>query len=202
MSTVHGAHLDEDMVESYALGKLSEPEESLVEEHLLVCESCRQQVELEDDFVRAFRMADTRLRSAEATRPSSWVGRLLRFRPLHLSAAFAVCCMLIVLYRPSTPDADVSLVATRGAFDSIQTVAAGANLTLTLDARGLPQAGSVVAELAGPDGAVLWTSTERMIGDQVTIRPAAKLASGVYWVRLYTADSSRTLLREFGLRAK
>jgi hypothetical protein len=39
-------HLTEDSVEQYAMGKLPEPQAAGAEEHLLVCQRCRDDVEL------------------------------------------------------------------------------------------------------------------------------------------------------------
>ena len=39
-------HLPEEVIERYAMGKLSDREVAPVEEHLLVCQRCRDDVEL------------------------------------------------------------------------------------------------------------------------------------------------------------
>jgi hypothetical protein len=41
-------HVPDEALEQYALGRMSEPEEAPVEEHLLVCQRCRDEVELID----------------------------------------------------------------------------------------------------------------------------------------------------------
>ena len=48
-------HAAEVALVSYALGDLAEPETAKVEEHLLVCEACRQVVLETDTFGRLFR---------------------------------------------------------------------------------------------------------------------------------------------------
>ena len=40
------AHLSEETIERYAMGKLSGPDLAPAEEHLLVCQQCRDDVEL------------------------------------------------------------------------------------------------------------------------------------------------------------
>ncbi|MBS1877702.1 MAG: hypothetical protein JSU00_31105 [Acidobacteria bacterium] len=40
------AHLSEEIIEQFAMGKLQEPELAPAEEHLLVCQRCRDEVEL------------------------------------------------------------------------------------------------------------------------------------------------------------
>ena len=54
MSHIHPA---EDVLEQYALGKLSEAEVVPVEEHLLVCPSCCKRLEFLDVFIGSVRSA-------------------------------------------------------------------------------------------------------------------------------------------------
>ncbi len=39
-------HLTEDEIEKYAMGKMPETEAAAAEEHLLICEPCRDELEL------------------------------------------------------------------------------------------------------------------------------------------------------------
>lgn len=39
-------HLNETTIEKYAMGKLPEPDTAPAEEHLLLCQQCRDEVEL------------------------------------------------------------------------------------------------------------------------------------------------------------
>ena len=41
-------HVPDDLLEQYAMGKLNEEQTAPIEEHLLVCEHCRREVELVD----------------------------------------------------------------------------------------------------------------------------------------------------------
>lgn len=50
-------HIDEDGLELYALGRLAEAHAAPVEEHLLVCEECRQRLAEWDTYVAAMRAA-------------------------------------------------------------------------------------------------------------------------------------------------
>lgn len=54
-------HVSADEIELYSLDRLSEPELSRVEEHLLVCERCRRRLADEDRFSKAARAALERL---------------------------------------------------------------------------------------------------------------------------------------------
>jgi Fe2+ or Zn2+ uptake regulation protein len=57
--------LDEEVAEKYSLGQLSARKTADVEEHLLVCDSCRQVVTVCDSFVAAMRSAAAKLRVKE-----------------------------------------------------------------------------------------------------------------------------------------
>lgn len=50
-------HIDSETLEKYAQSVLSEADSSVVEEHLLLCESCRQQLVAAEEFIAAIRAA-------------------------------------------------------------------------------------------------------------------------------------------------
>jgi anti-sigma factor RsiW len=50
-------HLDAEALERYALGQLEEPEHAATEEHLLICEECRNRLIEAERYVRAMREA-------------------------------------------------------------------------------------------------------------------------------------------------
>jgi anti-sigma factor ChrR (cupin superfamily) len=50
-------HTDEETLEGYSTGRLNESESAPVEEHLLICEECRDRLEYLDTYHRAFRAA-------------------------------------------------------------------------------------------------------------------------------------------------
>jgi len=58
-------HIDEATIEKYSLEALSERARARVEEHLLICECCRQSVASSDAYVAAMRWAADWLRRAE-----------------------------------------------------------------------------------------------------------------------------------------
>ena len=60
-----GRHLGEATIEKYSLGRLSARKTAEIEEHLLICESCRQSVAASDRYVAAMRTAARNLREAE-----------------------------------------------------------------------------------------------------------------------------------------
>jgi len=50
-------HFPDHLLESYAMGKLSDQESEPVEEHLLLCSVCQERLDELDDFVLAMKTA-------------------------------------------------------------------------------------------------------------------------------------------------
>ncbi len=50
-------HFPDDLLESYAMGKLSDQESQPVEEHLLLCSVCQERLDELDDFVQVIKTA-------------------------------------------------------------------------------------------------------------------------------------------------
>lgn len=51
------AHIDDDALEAYSLGRLGDAESAPVEEHLLVCAECRERLAGWDEYITAMRRA-------------------------------------------------------------------------------------------------------------------------------------------------
>jgi anti-sigma factor RsiW len=54
---VSADHLSEEILEKYAMEKLSDWESAPVEEHLLICQLCRSRLENLDEFVALMKLA-------------------------------------------------------------------------------------------------------------------------------------------------
>lgn len=65
MALVIDRHIDEATIEKFSMDALSEKVRAGVEEHLLICEKCRQSVASSDAYVAAMRWAADWLRRAE-----------------------------------------------------------------------------------------------------------------------------------------
>jgi anti-sigma factor RsiW len=61
-------HVSEDDLERYAMRTLPAPESDRLEEHLLVCQSCRDRLKATDEYVAAMRSAAAKIRQEEPTR--------------------------------------------------------------------------------------------------------------------------------------
>ena len=52
-----GGHMNEQLLERYCVGACSPPEEQTIEEHLLLCELCRESVGETMEFIAEIQMA-------------------------------------------------------------------------------------------------------------------------------------------------
>jgi len=64
-------HMEIEDVERYSMGDLSEPDSAQFEEHLLICELCRDRVRESDEWVRAMVTAARKLRQQDRTDPET-----------------------------------------------------------------------------------------------------------------------------------
>jgi len=61
-------HASEDVLETYAMGKLSAEDCAPLEEHLLLCCICQRRLEQADEYIRVMRAAASSLRPRPAAR--------------------------------------------------------------------------------------------------------------------------------------
>ncbi len=183
-------HLDEEVAEQYSMGNLPEAEEARCEEHLLVCESCRQQVLAADRYVGAIRSGAGTM-AAEARRSPRFGWSALR--PVWALAAtlLVIAGVFVVRYQPRVAPVAVQLSTVRGA-DAAAVAPAGAALILFADVSGLPHAAGYRLELVDAAGRVEWRGPFAAGGAR-----APRQSEGVYFVRLRNAKG--VLLREYGL---
>jgi len=103
-------------------------------------------------------------------------------------------------------ESEVSLIALRGGVaDVMPRTQAGVPLRLTIDRTSLPEAAAYRVEIVDSSGREAWSGLAAVSGDRLTVRVSQSLASGVYWVRLYSGPETpqeSQLLREFGLRVE
>ena len=195
---MYSSHLTEEKIESYSMGKLAESEVALVEEHLLLCGICQEQVEEMDEFVHAVREG-TKL--AKDDPPTAW-DRFLAFFTFHpglawagLSAvAAAVVIFSFLPFSSSTPQR-LELSTVRGSESSVPHAKANTPIDLQLDVTELPASPLYTIELVDSGGGIIEPESSKLraaIGE--------KLPSGQYWIRLYGNSLKSDLLREYGLK--
>lgn len=190
MAYTENQHLDEEQAEEYSMGVLSEAEQALCEEHLLVCETCRETVHETDQFLRAMKSAARE--EAGTVRERSW-GPWFGLKPawIFATAVLLLGSVSLLRYEPGESPAAVRLSALRGAQPS-SLAPAGRNLLLVPDASGLPQSAGYRVEVVDADGQAVWSGSFAASGTRVPPqRP------GIYFVRIRSSNGE--LLREYGL---
>ena len=65
MTATLGPHLDAETTEKYSLEKLSARKTAEIDKHLLICESCQNDVAGSDAYVAAMQEAAAQIRNAE-----------------------------------------------------------------------------------------------------------------------------------------
>lgn len=188
-------HQSDERLELYALGRLPDSDSTLLEEHLLVCELCRESL----DQVEAYALA---MRSAVAGEPvgavaDSWFRGFFQFKTLLFAGGFAAAVLLAVLYlhpRPNVaPLASLELTAMRGSMVSIKP--ARETDILLADA---PAQLSTPVQMVDASGGTVWNGIPD--SPSHTIRVVKELAPGSYFVRLF--NSNGVLLHEYGFQVQ
>jgi hypothetical protein len=135
-------HIAAEELEGYSLGHIPEQQAGRLEEHLLICDTCRQRLEENDSYNSAMRQAAAQLQDSPA-RPERRPWSFPRLLP---ATVVALACIVLaagaalgVALRGSNsaaPPFAVNLAATRGA--GIEAKApAGRTLALRPDLTGL-----------------------------------------------------------------
>ncbi len=194
MAAEGNPHLDEEQLETYSMGNTTEEEVSRVEQHLLICERCRKQLEETDAFVFSMHHASRRLRAGQQRERWSWV--FPRFAPI-LAAALAVLIVSAawrVLHTTSAAPVAVILAATRG--DVGAPAPAGHPLALKPDLEGLPVLPVYRLEVVDHVGSMVYQGSLQAAATQggAAVSP---LQSGLYFVRV--SSPAGELLREYAL---
>jgi len=189
-------HPNEEILEEYALHRLPYALTPQVEEHLLLCESCRGTVAGTDAFVAAMKIA--------ADQPATW----RRFLPsganrTQLAPMAALVILALVSIWPYRPEPSapvpVSLSSLRGS-SPLAPAPTGKRVRLSIDQPDLVPTGEYRIEVVDAAGNPIWKGQVSDVDGKLVATLSKPLIKGVYWVRLYGADSE--LLREFGMSAQ
>jgi hypothetical protein len=195
-------HIDENVLDRYAMGTLPEAAIPPVEEHLLSCSVCQSRLVETDDFLIHFRAAATQVELQTApfwqrflnTQRLIWGGSLV---------AAAALALLLVTGEPrlSKPQpAMVRMQSLRGPEEQAQ-IAKGSPSLLIFD---LP----IPATHPTYEVEVVDTAGKQILKGQGIVKDdrlaflIQKLAPAGYWVRIYEKQPARTLVAEYGLEAK
>jgi hypothetical protein len=196
--TEYGSHVGEELLEQYSVGRLAESEVARVEEHVLLCESCQEKLELIDSWVRSIRRAAVQLPAESKSIWQFW--RLPQFVPALAGTVFLVFAAgvgLQITKKGAVAPFAIALEATRG--ESVASVPAGKPLLIQPGLEGLPRFSQYRLEVVDQSGhAVRDAALEA--GSSVAGTSIPAIAAGVYFVRVYSPSGE--LLREYGIEAK
>jgi len=190
-----GSHAQDEELERYSLGGIAEEECARLEEHLLICQACRDRLEEHDLIAGSMTVAAERWRAEHPVeQKKTW-----RFPTLLFAFASVALVALGALWLArqsgkSLPPVAVALNATRGIAGQAQ-AAAGRALDLKPDLTGLtlyPQYDLQVVDSVGNE-----VARGKASADALTRIPA--LRPGTYFVRIYSPGGE--LLREYALVA-
>ncbi len=199
---------DDELLERYALGRLSEPECASLEEHLLLCTSCQVRLDQTDEYVAAVRGAfatlpRARQASAKALRSARFLRTLVTSRPVQLylgAAIVAVSLFVAIVYDGGISDiSHATLVSVRSG-DGIAHAKPARRLVLDLDAALLPERPGYLLQVVDHSGREIWSGDVAIDAPVFRVTLDRRFSPGRYWLRLYgkpaTADD---ILREYGL---
>ena len=196
-------HESDDRLELYALGRLSDSEVEQIEEHLFLCDSCRDRM----DNVGVFAVA---IREELGTQPAPAATKGFNRDFLNLNwmqPRFAMAGVLAALVLATgifwiggdvrlAPAASLQLQAVRGEMKSVG-VARELDLTLTDAPRS---GGPFRLEIVDASGGSVWTGNPELKATGLGVTVANRLSPGVYFARLYSASGQ--LVHEYGFRVQ
>lgn len=188
-------HVDEELLELYAMKKLTESELEPVEEHLLICEACQDRLTETENYIRTFRAAAEKLmhEPAPETMWSRWKRMFSMPRFAVVPALAGALAIAIFLGMPrSNPELQTAELRALRA-DSTVTVEAGRPVQLKLGAEGLNPQKQFRAELVSTSGATIWSGGTAWSSGWLTATVDKKLQQGKYWVRLFERGDNKQI---------
>ena len=197
-------HESDERLELYALDRLSDSDVIRIEEHLLICNLCREKLDEAATFAfsvrEQLRANPVPVRPRQGSGAFDWLRGLMKPQ-FALAGALAMALVSCVVFRagdaPLVPVATLQLTAMRGA--DIMSVAPARELDLTFG--DAPASGAALsAEVVDGSGSPIWQGTPQTDGSRVRAKIAKALPPGDYFARLY--DSPGRLVHEYAFRVK
>lgn len=209
--------LTDEEIEEFLFNRLSGVTREAVEEHLLVCQTCLDRVEKEEEYVNASKAAARVIESEDLERAYSglqrqgkadeWKARLARWfgagrtRSLSFAVASIAVIGVATLFQVRVGQRDriqeVALELHRGPLVSAR-ASSGVELRLNIQAEDLPP-GQYRMELVDASGELLQWSHGTNESGKLLWQLNKSYPAGNYWVRLRQPDSGGKLVREYGL---
>jgi hypothetical protein len=202
------AQFDDELVERYSLGRLTEQESVRFEEHFLLCGACQERLHASDEYVAAARAAGVAvIRRKPASAAAAGGSDFFRTVVTSAAALAAVVVMIGVLsvlqpWRRTPAIGETSRVTLEtvrsGTGTGIRHTPVARRLILDIDTSHLPSSCECRLQIVNRNGQDLWERRVRVDGPAVSVEIPRVLGSGRYWVRLYGPESSDSLWREYG----
>ena len=209
MDIYHDSHIQEEILERYALNQLSEEQLAPLEEHLLGCPTCQNRLDEVDQYVQTMKSAlkDTQQSTAGSPKSaarSKKLWELFRKPGLALVGAGALAVigaiLILPIRRSHLPAVDIRLIATRGANTLPMAHArSGAPLILHIDVSEVVRPGGYGVELVDTKGVRIWHGPADSQANELSVEVGGDVRPGIYWVRLYDNSNPPALIREYGL---
>jgi hypothetical protein len=206
-------HPANEVLEEYSLQRLSAAECDRIEDHLLLCEQCQEELIRIETFIRDMKVVCGVPQTKVAPSGESLLGRWLTLIPRPaMVAAFAavVLAVGIPMMRDSERAASplavhsplaVQLTVMRGRESTTMATAEQRRpLQLRISAAELPEASTYRLQIVNQSGTPVWSGQPRSEADNLIADVSASLSAGTYWVRLFTSGTDP--VREFGLVLK
>ena len=195
-------HIEENLLDQYALGTLSAESIAELEEHLLICSFCQSRLVEADELLILFREAAT-LQDASTT--PRWLNAFAFRTSLWSGTAAALTALLILLitgdsHRAKLPPAILLMQSLRGP-DAGAEMSSARPFLLVFDVDVQANHADYEIDIVDAVGnEVLKRAAE--VRDGRLAAPLEKLARGSYWVRVYRKQPGKELLAEYSLRSK
>jgi anti-sigma factor RsiW len=195
-------HIEENLLDQYALGTLSAESIAELEEHLLICSICQRRLVEADQLLLLFREAAP-LEDVRTT-PRWWNAFAFRTSPLSGTAAVLSALLIVLItgdsHRAKLSPAILLMESLRGPETGpVMTSATPSLLVFDVAAPANPADYEIqIVDAIGNE--VLKRSAEVRDGRLAFL--VERLARGSYWVRLYRRQPARELFAEYSLRAE
>jgi predicted anti-sigma-YlaC factor YlaD len=194
-------HINDELLDQYALGTLPGEQLAGLEEHLLFCEACQSRLDAAEEFEMLFREAAVQAGARSHHRwRLSWNHRAVGWTGAALAAALAILLLVAgPLHKSPMAPATVFLQSLRGP-DAPAQVTTGRPCLLVFDI--VPTAGvnQYEARIVNPIGVEILAAAVSLKDGHLAVL-VDKLPPGSYWVRVFRTDNGDPIA-EYGLRAK
>jgi hypothetical protein len=191
-------HETDEQLELFALDRLPEAVVERIEEHLMICDSCRMRLEDIAQFAHSMRSALRTMQLGPVPARRGWFeGWKLRFA---FAGALAFALLLsFVAYRNGSNRslplvATITLSALRGGAPAVPPAR---ETELTLDGVDGQQ---LTVELVDAAGRSQWSGVGDAADGKLRVKVGKSLEPGTYFVRLNSSGGE--LLREYGFQVK